>query len=446
VPFRESAFRKLCRCFATVDRKADDRRVARGRLASMGTANAGLIAAVAASLAGADAPSLTVDGDEAAQLTWMQVISSPQNDWINDLILLRTGNIAAAGFVNRRDEPPSDWSAVLAELAQDGSLVRRTDYGEGGGIDAFFGLLEAEERDRALAGFTTRIGHGGIDALSIIAGADGTVIREEAHGGAGYDRFTDVASAGDGFVFLGHSQAEHSDKRRIFIVKTDRAGRKIWERIHVAPESWGALYIEPAPGGGFILAGGTSSGGNADMFAMKVDDEGREVWRKRAGTSDWNEINHGLVVRPDGRIVLVGYTNREGGPNDVVAATLDKEGSLVRLERWGGSADDRAILARAGAGGRIWIVGHTASAGSGGDDAFVTSLDQEGSFEGAAVTIGGPEDDRGTAVLSLPDGSLAVAGYSNSLGPNGEDAFVAKLTEPSRRIDPRFRREVVLPR
>jgi hypothetical protein len=125
---------------------------------------------------------------------------------------------------------------------------------------------------------------------------------------------------------------------------------------------------------------------------------------------------------------------------------LDKEGSLVRLERWGGSADDRAILARAGAGGRIWIVGHTASAGSGGDDAFVTSLDQEGSFEGGAVTLGGAADDRGTAILPMADGSLVVAGYSRSLGRGGEDAFVARLTAPSRRIDARFRREIVLPR
>ena len=162
---------------------------------------------------------------------------------------------------------------------------------------------------RILAGFTTRIGYGGIDGLSVIVEPDGSVVREEAHGGEGYDRFTDVASAGDGFLFLGHSQAAHSDKRRIFLVKTDREGRKRWERVHDAPESWGALYIEPAPGGGFIIAGGTSTGGDSDMFAMKIDGEGRELWRKRSGTPDWNEINHGLVVRPDGEIVLVGYAN-----------------------------------------------------------------------------------------------------------------------------------------
>ena len=182
------------------------------------------------------------------------------------------------------------------------------------------------------------------------------------------------------------------------------------------------------------------------MFAMKVSDDGRELWRKRAGTPDRNEINHGLVVRPNGEIVLVGYTNKSGGPNDLVAATLSGDGDLKRLERWGGDGDDRAILARAGAGGRIWVVGHTASAGAGGDDALVTSLDSNGSFEGGAVTIGGTADDRGTAIVPLSDGSLVIAGYGRSMGPGGEDAFIGRLSAQGRTAHPNFRREIVQPR
>ena len=402
-----------------------------------------MVITLAVAVLAAGAAPLQVSGDPEARIEWTRVISSPENDWMNDVILLRNGNVAAAGFIGRRDDPPSEWSAVVAEIDRNGRLVRQNDYGAGSGIDAFFGMLEAPDGRRVLAGFTSRIGHGGIDGLSVIANPDGSVVREEPHGGEGYDRFTDVAPAGDGFLFLGHSQTAHSDKRRIFLVKTDREGRKLWERIHDAPESWGALYIEPAPGCGFIISGGTSTGGNSDMFAMKIDGEGRELWRKRSGMPDWNEINHGLVVRPDGEIVLVGYANRGGGPNDVVAATLNADGETVRIERWGGSADDRAILARADAKGRVWIVGHTASTGAGGDDAFVTSLNAKGAFEGGAVGLGGAADDRGTAVLPLDDGSLVVAGYSRSLGSAEEDAFVLRLSEPSRPPHARFRREVV---
>ena len=62
------------------------------------------------------------------------------------------------------------------------------------------------------------------------------------------------------------------------------------------------------------------------------------------------------------------------------------------------------------------------------------------------MTIGGAADDRGTAVLPLFDGSLVIAGYSRSIGPEGEDAFIGRLSAPGRKAHPSFRREIVQPR
>ena len=408
------------------------------------------ITAIAAGLAAAAATKpnvpFAVSGDRSAAIVWSQHFASANDDWVNDLIRLRNGNVMAVGFLNRLDgNPPSDWSALAAELSANGGLVAQHRYGEGRGIDAFWSMAEAKG-GRIFTGFTTRIGAGGIDALTIVTDANASLRGERAFGGTGYDRFTDVAATQDGYVFLGHSQADGSDKRRIFIAKTDLAGSPLWERTHDAPESWGALYIEPVAGG-FIIAGGTTIAGDGEMFAMKVDAEGHELWRKRVGTPDWDEVNHGLVIRPDGRIVLTGYTHRRGGEaNDLVAATLSPSGDVERIERFGGSGDDRAILATLDSSGRIWVVGHTASAGAGGDDLLLARLDREGRFEPAALTIGGSADDRGTAVLTLADGALLLAGYSSGLGGGGQDAFVLKLDESKwDKAHPSFRREVAAP-
>lgn len=389
---------------------------------------------------------LEVRGDRQAQIVWGRRLASENDDWVNDLVPLANGNVMAVGFLNRRDaSPPSDWLALAAELSIDGQLVAESSYGRGGGIDAFWSMREVSDRRRMFAGFTTRIGNGGISSLALLAVADGTAIRENAFGGGGYDRFTAMAEAPGAYVFLGHSQAEGSDKRRIFVVKTDRDGKPLWERIHDAPESWGALYIEPTGDGGFIVAGGTTIAGDGDMFAMKLDAEGRELWRKRVGTADWDEVNHGLVVRTDGTIVLAGYTHRRGEEaNDLVAASLSSSGELVRIERFGGTADDRAILAKPDSAGRIWIVGHSASSGAGGTDLLLARLDASGSFEAAALTVGGPADDHGTALLPLGGGSLLLAGYSRGLGRGGQDAFVVRIRAPAwDRPNPAFRREVV---
>jgi hypothetical protein len=63
-------------------------------------------------------------GHPEALIEWTRVISSPGNDWINDLVLLRNGDVGAAGFTGRRDDPPSDWSAVVAEIDPDGGTGR----------------------------------------------------------------------------------------------------------------------------------------------------------------------------------------------------------------------------------------------------------------------------------------------------------------------------------
>ena len=410
----------------------------------LGLAFAILVAGAPALAAGP----LAVGGDPSVKTMWQQVVAGPNDDWINDLVPIANGNILGVGFLNRNDDATNaDWQAVSVELSPGGKRVAEHRYGQGGGTDAFWSVLEGAGNRRTFAGFTTRMGGGGIDGLLVTTGADGKLINEAAFGAGGYDRFTDLTQAGDGTVFVGHSQLPTSDLRRVYLVKTDKDGAKLWERIFEGPEAWGGLYVEPTGDGGFVISGGVSAdGADGDMFVIRTDSDGRELWRKRVGTSDWDEINHGLLVRPDGSIVLIGYTHAHGSQtNDIVAASLTKNGELTRLERFGGTGDERAISSKFERD-RVWIVGHTESAGAGGTDIVVASLDADGSFAPGAITIGGPADDNGTAVLPLDNGSLLVAGYSRNLGVGGQDAFIARVTRPNPALpNAAFKRTVVTP-
>ena len=388
-------------------------------------------------------------GGSPTTIDWSATVVSPHDDWINDLSLLRSGNVLGVGFVNRADaNPDADWQAVQVELDVRGKRIAEHRYGAGGGTDAFWAMQEMAGGNRIFAGLTTRVGPAGINAYVLVSRPDGLIVKENGFGHAGYDRVTDVAPADGGFIFVGHSQSSDARaSRQTYLFKTDSNGQRLWERIHGGPEMWSALYIEPAGDGGFIIAGGTDNGGNdGDMFVLKVDSDGRELWRKRVGTPDWDEINHGLIVRPDGSIVLVGYTQARGSEvNDLVAATVSKDGETVRLERFGGSGDDRALFGKMDETGKVWIVGQTASAGVGGSDLLLTSLDAKGAFTGVATTIGGKENDNGSAILPIADESLLLAGYSRNLGQGGQDAFIVRVKRPSGAAHPAFKRTVVRP-
>lgn len=407
------------------------------------------LAAVALGLAGAvpaAAAELEVRGAKGP--LWSRTFASAGDDWVNDLVPLANGNVLAVGFMGRDDDAPAaDWAALAIEISPAGSVLSERRYGEGGGTDAFWSVLEAAGGRRMYAGFTTRIGGGGIDGWAALTEADGRLVAEQAFGEAGYDRFTDLTQAGDGFVFVGHSQLAGSDRRRVFLVRTGPDGKESWRRIFEGPGSWGGLYVEPSGDGGFVIVGGVSeAGANADMFVIRTDAQGRELWRKRVGTADWEDINHGLVVRPDGRIVLVGYAHQTGAEaNDLIAATLDRDGTLLRFERFGGSGDDRARLPKLAGDGRIWIAGHGDSAGAGGSDALIVAIGRDGAFIDRAILVGGAGDDIGTAALPMPDGSLILSGYRDTAGSK-EDWFVTAIVpEASPAPDPAFRRTVVTP-
>ena len=391
-------------------------------------------------------PSKAADAESAlgvsfgsARLAWLRPFTSANDDWINDIVPLRDGSYLAVGFLNRLDgDTPSDWRALAVKLGDDGSVSWSKEYGQGGGIDAFWSAREQDDGGLLFGGFSSRVGPGGINAWFAAAAADGSLLKENAYGTAGYDRVTSLAPTPTGFLGAGH--AEGLDGRDVFLIHVDRIGVETWRRVSAEAGSNGALYVEPAPGGGSIVAGGTSPMGDAEILVLKVDDAGRELWRRTIGRPGTDDVNHGLVVLPDGRIVVVGYTQSWGaGDRDALAAVLDPDGNVLRLSTYGGPGDDRAILAKADARGQVWIVGYTKSAGAGEWDVMLTQLDASGSFRDGLVLLGGPRDDNGTAVRPLADGGALVGGYSRNLGGGGEDAFVARLTAPDWKAHPAFR-------
>ena len=402
-----------------------------------------IAAAAAAGLATAQAPQSPAEAGlsvsfGSTRIAWLRTFASAADDWINDIVPLRDGSHLAVGYLNRLDgDAPSDWRALAVKLKDDGSLTWSREYGQGGGIDAFWSAREKDDGGLVFGGLSSRVGPGGINAYFAATTADGTLLKENGYGTAGYDRVTSLAPTSTGFLGVGH--AEGVDGRDLFLIHVDPVGIETWRRVSAEAGSNGALYVEPAPGGGFVVAGGTSPKGDAEILVLKVDDSGRELWRRTIGKPGTDDVNHGLAVLPDGRIVVVGYTLSWGaGDRDALAAVLDASGNVLRLSSYGGAGDDRAILARADASGQVWITGYTKSAGAGEWDVMLTQLDAKGSFRDAVVLLGGPRDDNGAAVRPLADGSVLVGGYSSNLGGGGQDAFVARLEAPAWTKHPAF--------
>lgn len=368
--------------------------------------------------------------DGSTRIIWQRVFASPLDDWVNHVVPTRDGHFVVAGFLNR-DDQASDWRALLAKLTPDGRVVWQREHGAGTGVDAWWAVDEGTDGRFTTAGFTTRTGAGGIDALVGVHSSDGVLLREGSFGGSGYDRATDLAPADSGYVLAGFTERPAPHKRDVLLVKVDASGNEQWRRTYGGPENDVALYIERTADGGYVLSGTTGVDGDVDVLLMKVDRDGNEAWKRVVGAPGGNDIPHNVNVHRDGRIQVTGYTQSWGATvHDMLAITYSPTGEVLRHEVFGGPDDDRVMLSAIDDQGRNWMTGYTKSAGAGGWDVFVTRLDAYGAFEGGVTTIGGPADDNGTAILPLPDGSLLVAAYSGNLGHGRQDAVVMRLAAP----------------
>jgi uncharacterized delta-60 repeat protein len=373
-----------------------------------------------------------IRGTGQSDVLWLREFASPGEDWINELTPLRDGRFLASGYLGRVDgEDATDWRALAVMFAADGAIGWRREHGLGGGIDAYWNGLQAADGRLALAGFTTRIGAGGIDAYFSTLTPDGWIVKENAYGGPKYDRATDLAAASDGgYVLAGMTESFGAGKRDILLLKVDAHGVEQWRRIYGDAGNDAALYIDATSDGNFVIAGGTE-GANDDsqILVMKIDGEGREVWRRTIGEAGKDDVNHGLALLPDGRIVVTGYSKSwDARDHDIVVALLSPAGEIERIDMIGGADDDRPITLKADSHGNVWIVGYTKSAGAGGWDVLVTSYDPASGFRNVFATFGGTADDNGTALEPLPDGSLLVAGYSRNLSTPSPDAFVMRVS------------------
>ncbi|MGE5341638.1 MAG: SBBP repeat-containing protein [Candidatus Omnitrophota bacterium] len=187
-------------------------------------------------------------------------------------------------------------------------------------------------------------------------------------------------------------------------------GSKSDSSLGIAVDGSGCAYVTGNTGSTettFPVKGGpdlTFNGGDWDVFAAKVNDDGTDlVYCGYIGGSS-NDWGHGIALDPDGCAYVAGYTDSneitfpvKGGPD------LTYNGGLC--------------------------------------DAFVAQIRADGTSLGYCGYMGGADTDRGNGIIVDSSGNVYVAGETNSTqvtfpiedGPNLSykglnDAFVAKVS------------------
>ena len=190
--------------------------------------------------------------------------------------------------------------------------------------------------------------------------ANGELVWRRYFGGTNNDRAYQVLQTQDGgILMIGATESNDFDvtdpkgSYDFWVVRLDATGNLLWEQSYGGTEIDIAYAATHSPDGGYILAGDSRSSdidvsnpqGNADVWLVKIDDQGNLLWQKSLGGSNF-ESARAIIPYNGGYAITGGARSADGdvtsnnGQNDIWVATLDANGNLLKQISIGGNNQD----------------------------------------------------------------------------------------------------------
>lgn len=189
-------------------------------------------------------------------------------------------------------------------------------------------------------------------------------------------------SSNGGIIIVGDTKSKTASDHDVFVAEVDTAGHKIWERYFGGPYcDYGAAVIS-CPDGGYLVAGGTESYGAGcyDVYLIKLNSQGQEVWEKTYGEQG-SDCGYALLAAPDGGYLLAGNTDStESGKTNIYLVKIDKQGNLLWERQYVDSNNCYAWALRPSADGGYLIAGEREdwTVKGGGFKSYLLKIDVQG--------------------------------------------------------------------
>ena len=342
----------------------------------------------------------------------------------------RDGGYVIAGYT-RSFGSMSGRNVWLVKTNQSGGGQWSNAFG-GNADDEGYAVQQTTDGGYVIAGYTKSNTAGGTDMLLMKADTIGNVAWLYAFGGAQDDEAYSVQQTRDGgFIAAGATSSFGAGSRDVWLLKTNGAGSEVWRKALGGFGSDGARSVQQTRDGGYIITGWTYSygpGAVGNVWLVKADSFGNEVWNKTFGGTD---VDRGLCVEQtrDGGFVLTGYTSSSGaGLDDMLLIKTDSAGNAEWTKTFGGTGRDYGNSVQQTSDGGYIVAGYTLSFGSGGDDVWLVKTDMNGNQVWTS-TYGGSASDVAYSVDQTSDGGYIVAGHTLSYGAGVHDIWLLRVAE-----------------
>ena len=207
---------------------------------------------------------------------WQQTYGAEGPEQAFDVIEARNGALVLGGFSNSIGNGKADM--VLVKVDPFGKFIWRKNYG-GPENDAIESIIEDEQGNYVLAGWTYSGPSQTMDAQLLKVDSRGNKMWRRTYGGKGKDAFYDLCRTYDGSLAVVGSSSSFRQREQadVWMLKADAAGRMQWQHTTRGDKNDFGYGISHTRDGGFMVVGSSQSyaKGGSDMWVVKTGPEGR---------------------------------------------------------------------------------------------------------------------------------------------------------------------------
>lgn len=310
---------------------------------------------------------------------WNQTYGRTTEHWETgaDVIAVSGGGFAFCGGHARDVLPlPGTWDAWLVRVDANGNHLWNHTYGELEYLQVF-SLVEVSSGGFAIAGYTDHNSAGLFDMWLLRVDANGNHLWNQTYGGIANDWGLDLVEvSGGGFALAGFTSSLGAGLQDMWLVRTDANGNHLWNTTYGGTGNDGANFLVELSGGGFALTGytGSNSLGPSDGWLVRVDATGNHLWNQTYGGTAVEELDD-VKELSGGNFIITGNTSSFGaGLFDLWLLRTDSSGTLLWNRTYGGTENDFGVTVVAISSNEFAALGTTQSSGAGLEDFYLVRV------------------------------------------------------------------------